>query len=165
MVRGARALRIHRDDHQWLLWRGRQGQGSPLAAYREGPHRHGSGRTAFERISSLEWHRFDPKPYRDRRGSKRWDKKQNPVADVGHTPCRTWDTPVCRTGDTPKSESVSDVGHIRNEPGVTDVGHISSLTTGGCPEVVSSALKIPSETIVAQPDPRLRTRFIKRSQH
>ena len=105
---------------------------------------------------------FDPKPYRDRRGSKRWDEKQNPVVDGGHTPCRTWATPVCRTGDTPKSESVVDGGHIRNEPSVTDVGHISSLTTGGCPEVVSSPLKSTSKPSLPQIDRRLETNFLRR---
>ena len=72
-------------------------------------------------------------PYRDRRGRKRWGEKQNPVADVGHTPRRTGDTPPWRTGET-----VADGVNIGSDEGVADVGHITELTTGGDPVSVSS---------------------------
>ena len=101
---------------------------------------------------------FDPSPYRDRRGRKRWGEKQNPVADVGHTPWRTGDTAPWRTGDTVASEDVAYGVNIENGEGVADVAHITKLTTGENP--VSLALigsKILPEPCVAQNDPRVVT--------
>ena len=80
----------------------------------------------------LRWNgtAFDPKPYRDRRGPRRWVEKQNPALDGGYTPYWTADTPLYRTGDTQKSESVVDGLNIGGDQGVSDGEHISSLTTG-----------------------------------
>jgi hypothetical protein len=74
---------------------------------------------------------FDPLPFRDKRGSKRWreHQKQNPVTDGGNTPLRTGETPPLWTGETPPTESVTDGVHIQANKSVTDGVHISRLTT------------------------------------
>jgi hypothetical protein len=84
---------------------------------------------------------FDPLPFRDKRGSKRWEdrQKQNPVMDGGNTPLRTGVTPPLRTGETPQTESVMDGVHIQADQGVTDGVHISSNTT-----VVVSPVSAPT---------------------
>ena len=70
---------------------------------------------------------FDPKPFR--RGSK-WDyEKQNPASHVRSTPLSTGETPPLSTGETTNPQSVSHVVHIQPNESVSDVVHISSLTT------------------------------------
>ena len=71
-------------------------------------------------------------------------------------PVRTGVTPLVRTGVTPRIESGTDGVHIENAKGGTDGVHITSITTGGCPEVLPSPLQFPSKPSLVQPDPRLQ---------
>ena len=123
----------------------------------------GTTRGGFEPATQdfLRWDGtlFDPKPYRDRRGKteSRHGRGFQGGMDGGSSPGMDG-VPLSKEGGM-------DVHSIHEHLGGTDVHAITSLTTRGCPEFVSSPLQIPSETIVAQIDPRLRTRFFKRSHH
>jgi hypothetical protein len=91
---------------------------------------------------------FDPLPFRDKRGSKRWDErqKQNPVMDGGNTPLWTGETPALWTGETPPTESVMDGVHIQADQGVMDGVHISRVTTTVVvPSAPPAPLTTPSE--------------------
>ena len=93
-------------------------------------HVAGSG-TEFPTKEYIRWDGvlFDPRPYRDSRGSTRWVEKQNPVSDVRNTLCRTYITPPLPTSITPNLASVSDGVHIGNAKSVSDGLNISRLTT------------------------------------
>jgi hypothetical protein len=89
---------------------------------------------------------FDPSPFRDKRGPKRWDEKQNPVTHVRNTPLPPYVTPPLRTYVTPKSESVTDGVHIQANEGVTDGVHISRVTTPCDSPALSEAPSSPSSS-------------------
>jgi len=84
---------------------------------------------------------FDPKPYRDKRTSVRWDEKQNPGTDVQARVDWTSKPPLDRTSIPGKAEGGTDVQAIRDDEGGTDLRAISRSTTLGEPKVA--------------PDPRL----------
>jgi hypothetical protein len=83
---------------------------------------------------------FDPKPFRR---VTQWNpdklKKQNPVAHVSNTPLLTSATPPLLTSATPKRESVADGVDIQSQSTVAHVVDISSLTTTGDSEALTSA--------------------------
>jgi hypothetical protein len=121
--------------------------------------------TEFPTKEYLRWDGvlFDPKQYRLKHGSAKWSsdkiKKQNPAIHVNSTPLSTSVAPPLSTSIAPWEPSAIHGGDIVNGRTAIHVGNITSLTTGAVPEVLSpptsSALKIPSETIVAQLDPRV----------
>jgi hypothetical protein len=81
----------------------------------------------------LKWNGtpFDPKPYRDKRTSVRWDEKQNPGTDVQARVAWTSIPALDRTSIPGGAESGMDVQAIRDDEGGTDVRAISRLTTLG----------------------------------
>ena len=87
---------------------------------------------------------FDPLPFRDKRGSKRWYEKQNPVTDGGNTSLPTYEAPPLPTYKAPKPESVTDGVHIQGDGGVTDGVHISRVTTPCDSPARSAAAPAPS---------------------
>ena len=127
-------------------------------------HVAGAG-TEFPTKEYLRWGGvlFDPKQYRLGHGSSTWNpdkiKKQNPAIHVDSTPLSTSVAPPLSTSIAPWEPSAIHGGDIENGKTAIHVGNITSLTTGGVPEVLSSPtsspLRIPSETLVAQFDPRV----------
>jgi hypothetical protein len=99
---------------------------------------------------------FDPRPYRR---VTTWNatklQKQNPVSHAANTPSVTSVTPALALSVTPEMIGGTHGVHIEHEQGASHVAHITKLTTRGGPEGLFSALKIPSETLVAQNEARL----------